>query len=32
MPLLDRVDAAIGDRIEDLVRTYHRGHVARASA
>src|SRR5438045_4771576 len=30
MPLLDRVDAAIGDRIEDLVRSHHRRRLRRA--
>jgi phosphatidylserine/phosphatidylglycerophosphate/cardiolipin synthase-like enzyme len=29
MPLLDRVDAAIGDRIEDLVRSHHRRRLRR---
>src|SRR5881392_4208501 len=29
MRLLDRVDAAIGDRIEDLVRSHHRRRLRR---
>jgi len=30
MPLLDRVDSAIGDRIEGLVRSHHRRRLRRA--
>src|SRR5213078_2143210 len=29
MPLLDRIDAAIGDRIENLVRSHHRRRLRR---